>query len=80
MNFGVLPALTEFVKRSKFIPVLLTNTDWSDVVLARKDSVMDNLLNEIVMNSDISHVDIPHQLIGSCKIVRGARRCNVSFV
>ncbi len=80
MNFGVLPALTEFIKRTDFIPVMLTNTDWSDVVLVRKDCMLDRLLDEIVRNSDIAFVDIPHQLIGSGRIVQGSQRCNVSFV
>jgi hypothetical protein len=80
LNFGVLPALTEFIKRTDFIPVLLTNTDWSDVVLVRKDSLMEKLVDQVVTNSDIAFVDIPHQLLGAVRIVPGTQRCNVSFV
>ena len=80
LNFGVLPALTEFIKRTDFVPVLLTNTDWSDVVLVRKDSLMEKLIDQVASNSDMAFVDIPHQLLGAARMVPGTQRCNISFV
>lgn len=80
LNFGVLPALSEFIKRTEFVPVLLTNTDWSDVVLVRKGSLMEQLIDQVATNSDMAFVDIPHQLLGAAKIVPGAQRSHISFV
>ena len=80
MNFGVLPALTEFVKRTEFVPILVTNTDWTDVVLIRKNSKLGPIIDEILKNSDIPHIDIPHQLLGSARVVQGKQRANLSFV
>jgi len=80
LNFGVLPALTEFIKRTDFIPVLMTNTDWADVVLVRKHSPIEKLIDQVATNSNMAFVDIPHQLLGAAKIVSGSLRRNVSFV
>lgn len=80
MNFGVLPALTEFVKRTDFVPALMTNGDFSDVVLARRGSAIEQRLNEIVAASDVPYVDVPHQLLGACRVVPGKGRSNISFL
>lgn len=79
-NLGVLPAVTEFLKRMAFTPVLLTNTDWSDLVLARTNSDMLATLNRIVADSAVGYVEVPPQLLPSMKVVYGARRVNISFL
>ncbi|CAK14702.1 class I SAM-dependent methyltransferase [Pseudomonas entomophila] len=79
-NLGVLEALGSFMKRSDFIPVAMTNTDWSDVILVRRNSVMVQLLDMALANSDVPYVEIPHQLITAARVVYGAQRHNVSFV
>jgi hypothetical protein len=80
LNFGVLPALAEFVKRTDFVPVLMTNTAWSDVVLARSGSRIRALLDDVVLNSNVPFVDIPHQLLAASREVRGRQRSNLSFL
>lgn len=78
-NLGVLEALSSFMKRSDFIPLAMTNTDWSDVILVRKSSVMVQLVDIALTNSDIPFVEIPHQLISAAKVVYGKQRINISF-
>jgi|GEM_PF-601569 len=79
-NLGVLPAVTEFLKRMAFTPVLLTNTDWSDLVLVRTNSNMLATLNRIVANSTVGYVEVPPQLLPAMKVVYGAHRVNISFL
>ncbi|MDD1975966.1 MULTISPECIES: class I SAM-dependent methyltransferase [Pseudomonas] len=78
-NLGVLEALSSFLKRSDFIPLAVTNTDWSDVILVRKNSIMVKLVDMALTNSDIPFVEIPHQLISAAKVIRGQQRVNISF-
>ncbi|MND91494.1 hypothetical protein D3C80_836190 [compost metagenome] len=78
-NLGVLEALSSFLKRSDFVPVAVTNTDWSDVILVRKNSVMLQLVDIAITNSDIPFVEIPHQLMSAARVVYGAQRTNISF-
>ena len=79
-NLGVLEALGSFMKRSDFIPVAMTNTDWSDVMLVRRNSVLVQLFDMALSNSDVPYVEIPHQLITAARVVYGAQRHNLSFV
>lgn len=79
-NLGVLYAVTEFTKRTDFFPVLLTNTDWSDIVLAKRNSIISQKINDIINMSNIPYVEVPHQLLPSMKIVNGSQRSNISFL
>lgn len=79
-NLGVLPAVTEFLKRMAFTPVVLTNTDWSDLVLVRTNSDMHATLDRIVADSTVGYVEVPPQLLPSMKVVYGAQRVNISFL
>lgn len=78
-NLGVLEALSSFLKRSDFVPVAVTNTDWSDVILVKKNSMMLQLVDIAITNSDIPFVEIPHQLMSAARVVYGAQRTNISF-
>lgn len=78
-NLGVLEATSSFIKRTDFVPVLLTNTDWSDVVLARKGSKMEAVIDMVTKSSDASWVEIPYQLLGNAKIIYGSQKTNISF-
>ncbi len=78
-NFGVLPAVTEFVKRTPFVPVLLSNTDWSDLVLVRRGSRIAQALHLATVHSGIAFVEVPPQLLGACRVVPGRQRANLSF-
>lgn len=79
-NLGVLEAVSSFIKRTKFIPVLLTNTDWSDIVLVRKDSTISKMIDQIVLHSNIPWVEIPNSLLAASRIVYGKNRTNISFI
>ena len=79
-NLGVLPAVTEFLKRMAFTPVLMSNTDWTDLVLARTNSNMQATLNQVVADSTVGYVEVPPQLLPAMKVVYGAQRVNISFL
>ncbi|MBL0946231.1 MAG: class I SAM-dependent methyltransferase [Hydrogenophaga sp.] len=78
-NLGVLEALGSFIKRSDFVPVAMTNTDWTDVVLARKGSHMVEAIDTVLVNADIPFVELPHQLITAARIRNGRLGANLSF-
>lgn len=79
-NLGVLEAVTHFIKRTDFIPVAMTHTDWSDVILVRNNSRIKGVIHELILNSNISYVEVPYQMISAAKVVAGAQRLNISFV
>ncbi|NCX94652.1 MAG: class I SAM-dependent methyltransferase, partial [Gammaproteobacteria bacterium] len=77
-NLGVLEATVKFLKMSEFVPVLTTNTDYTDVLLARRNSKLINVIDTIVNVNDINYVEVPSQLLGALTIKSG-RRVNPSF-
>ena len=79
-NLGVLEAVSSFIKRTDFVPVAMTNTDWSDVVLIRKGAPLAGLVDKIINNLEVSYVEVPAQLLPSARIVYGSKRANVSFL
>lgn len=79
-NLGVLEAVGNFLKRSDFTPVAITNTDWSDVILTRKGSLLEQALHRSLVNSDVAFVEVPAQLLPAARLVRGDQRAHLSFV
>ncbi len=77
-NLGVLEAAVKFCKLKDFVPVLVTNTDFSDVLLVRKTSNSKGLIDQLVINNDITYVELPHQLLGAMTVAYG-KRTNLSF-
>lgn len=59
--------------------MLMTNTDWSDIVLARKNARIAGTVNEIIQRSDLRYDEIPDQVLGAARIVNGGT-VNLSFV
>lgn len=78
-NLGVLEAVGNFVKRSDFVPVAITNGDWSDVILARRGSLLEQALHLTLMNSDVAFVEVPPQLLPAARLVRGDQRAHLAF-
>lgn len=79
-NLGVLEAVGSFLKRSDFVPVALTNTDWSDVVLTRKGSRLAEALHWTLVHSDVAFVELPPQLLPAARVVQGNQRVHLSFM
>jgi hypothetical protein len=77
-NLGVLEAVVKFCKVSGFQPVLMTNTDWSDILIMQNNSSSRKIIDGIVENSNISFVEVPDQLLGAARIVGDSIK-NVSF-
>ena len=66
-DLGVLEATIKFCKIANFVPVAITNTNWSDVILTSCDSPVLAYLNHIFETSNISFVEIPDSLLGSAR-------------
>lgn len=78
-NLGVLEASVRFCKHMQFIPLLVSNSDWTDVVFARKGSAIVHRLDAYISNSDVRYVDVPRQLLGSLRVVGKGQTKNISF-
>lgn len=78
-NLGVLEAVSNFLKRSDFVPVAITNTDWSDVILTRRGSLLEQALHWGLVNSDVAFVEVPAQLLPAARLIRGDQRAHISF-
>lgn len=78
-NLGVREAVTKFCKMTEYTPLMITNTDWSDVVLARKDSRITRVMDAAVDSVGASYVEIPPSMIGAARVRNGARP-NLSFL
>jgi hypothetical protein len=80
-NIGVLEAVSRFIKFSNFIPLGITSTDFSDLILCPKNAINIELFNHLVENSDLSYVEVPDQLLPalSVKLNRNGKAC-MSFV
>jgi Methyltransferase domain len=78
-NLGVLEAVSNFIKRSDFVPVALTNTDWSDLILVRKGALIHEYIDQVIVNSDMAWVEVPSQLLPAAKVIQGKTRVNISF-
>jgi hypothetical protein len=77
-NLGVLEAVVKFCKIKQFSPILMTNSDWTDVLLVPERSRHTDIVDQIINTNDISYVEIPPQLIGA-STVRYGKRANLSF-
>lgn len=77
-NLGVLEATLSFMKIADFEPVLITNTDFSDIVLTRRRSNINSIFDMVFETSEISYVDVPSQLLGALRVKTG-KRVNLSF-
>lgn len=77
-NLGVLEATLTFTKMADFMPVLVTNTDWTDILLVRRKSGIDQVIDKIVEINDVAYVEVPNQLLGALRIKDG-KRANLSF-
>jgi len=77
-NLGVLEAVNRFVKQMDFVPVALTNTDFSDILLTHRESPMLRLIDSVIKRSNITYVEVPHQLLGAARIIEGSGK--ISFV
>ncbi len=80
LNFGVLEAVGNFLKRAPFRPVALTSTDFSDLILTRRGSKLGELLDVIFVRNEINFVEVPDQLLPAAKVIQGPKKTNISFV
>jgi len=78
-NLGVLEAASNFIKRSDFVPVALTNTDWSDLILVRRGSLLQQSIDRAVVNSNVAWAEVPAALLPAARVVQGPQRMNISF-
>ncbi len=79
-NVGMLEAATNFIKRTDFVPVAVTHTDWTEVVLARRGRFMETAFDQFLSGSNVAYVDVPHQLLSAMRVIDSHERKNISFV
>lgn len=79
-NTGSLEAVCNFIKRTDFTPIALTNGDWNELLIARRGSFLDVGVNDFIANSNVSYVDVPSQLLAAMHVVECNNKKNVSFV
>lgn len=77
-NLGVLEAATKFCKMTDFVPAMLTNTNWSDLVLVRRGSAMMHTIDQVVLRADVLYVELPAALLPAAT-VRSGTRDNLAF-
>jgi hypothetical protein len=63
---------------TEFIPVAITNTDWSDILLVKRGGLLQSAISDSIIASDVGYVEIPPQLLGNLRVINGARP-NLSF-
>jgi hypothetical protein len=78
-NMGVLEAAVKFCKVAGFVPVLVTNTDWTDVLFCKKGSSILNAIELVIKDESMSYVELPDQLLGALNVQYG-KSTNLSFV
>lgn len=78
-NLGVLEASFKFCRMFDFIPLVVVNRDFTDVILAKRGSLICELIDNTFNNSNIAYVELPSQLYPVASIKNGIRG-NLSFV
>jgi len=78
-NLGVLPAAVKFCKMRDFIPIMVTNTDWTDVLFAHRESDYIPFIDIIIRENNIRYVEVPCQLLGALEVKYGRWTQNLSF-
>lgn len=78
-NLGVLEAANKFCKINDFIPVIAVNRDFTDVILAPRNSSIASAINQTVEGNDLSYVEVPNELFPNLSVKVGARP-SISFI
>jgi hypothetical protein len=80
-NLGVLEAVTRFIKMSDWRPVAINTTDFSDLLLAKKNSGINEKLNQVFFESaNLNYVEVPYQILGNSKIlINNSNKTILSF-
>ena len=79
-NLGVLEAANKFCKINDFIPVIAVNRDFTDVILAPRNSSIASAINETVEGSKVSYVEVPNELFPNLSIKVGTESRGISFI
>ena len=78
-NLGVLEATTNFCKRFKYTPLLVTNNDFTDILLCKSNSRIVGVVDYIINEFNVSYVELPSSLLGALTVRHGAKH-NLSFL
>ena len=79
-NFGVLEAASKFCKLNDFIPVIAVNRDFTDVILAPRNSSIASAIHETVEGSNAAYVEVPNELFPNLSIKVGTESRGISFI
>lgn len=80
-NLGVLEACSKFIKMSGFRPIVMTRTDWTDVILIKENAQpVEIFLKDVLSRSGIGFCQIPANLLaGSSVELDSSGRANILF-
>lgn len=79
-NFGVLEAASKFCKLFGFTPVMCTQTDFTDTIFVKNGVRINEIFEKVLLQSDLSYVEIPSGLFWNLKVINGAKKTNLSFL
>jgi len=78
-NLGVLEAVGQFIKRSDFVPIALTSTHWSDLILVRRHSRLVSDLHDEIVAAGIAFVEVPASMLAGAFVLATPNGAMVSF-
>ena len=67
-NLGVLEAVTRFIKMRNFVPIAITNSDWSDLILAKQGNKIIEIIDQNIELLPEKYVEVPDQLLGALRV------------
>ena len=75
---GVVEASHKFCRMHDFIPLVVINRDYTDVLLARRGSAICELVETMFNQSSVGYIELPFGLYPSAAVKDGFH--NLSFV
>jgi hypothetical protein len=78
-NCGVLEATVRFCKLMDFVPLILTNSDMSDCLLARRNSLASQKVATVIRGSNAKYVELPDSMLGAARVYKRGKFENLCF-
>lgn len=69
-NLGVLEAVCKFLKSENWTPLILNTVDFSDLVIAKANSVLIPAIDYVLSHTAIEYIEMPNCLLPAAKLIR----------
>jgi hypothetical protein len=80
-NLGVLEACTKFIKVSEWRPLAINLRNWSDLVMAKANSPIANIVDSLLAKSNVPFVEVPDSMLGASRILENnSKIISMSFL